>query len=163
MMPGTPDERTPIPRCWNCSLNLDEVRLLKIPEAAGLCGVVPGTIRKWMAAGDIEWLRLPSAEALILSDSLPTGGPGLERRPKPVPGPALPLRRCFVCGRPAETDRILLDSRRAAQLCRVKHRTLARWTAEAQTESIETPSGRLYYLDSLFQEPRRHRDLEVRR
>jgi hypothetical protein len=156
------------PRCWNCTLDLSKVGLLRIGEAARKCGVGPTTVRRWMEEGDVEWLKLPNGFPMIVADTLPTGQrvpgsrsqvPGFQRSGSPGPGARNPEPLCHLCGNSAERSRILLDQDQAAALCRVQKRTLAGWVSQGWVK----PEQGYFYLDSLFQEPRRHRDLDVRR
>ena len=146
------------PRCWNCSLDLSKVKLVRIQEAARMCQVDAKSVRRWMEEGDVEWLCLPHGKPRLVSDTLPTGRQHPPSNGTP-PRPSLPIRSCFVCGRPSEHSRILLDADQARRLCRVSRRTVAAWAHEGLVESEQG----YFYLDSLFQEPRRHRDLDVRR
>ena len=157
------------PRCWNCTIDLSKVGLLRIGEAARKCTVSPGKVRHWLDEGVVEWVKLPSALPLIVADTLPTERwvpgsrfrlPGCQRSGNSEPKARNPFlfRTCFVCGGSAERSRVLLDADQASSLCRVQKRTLARWVHQGL---VETEQGD-FYLDSLFQEPRRFRDLEVR-
>ncbi|MEE8584341.1 MAG: hypothetical protein V3T83_05750 [Acidobacteriota bacterium] len=158
-MKHPPDEHRSTPRCWNCSLDLEKVRLVRINEAAQLCEVSPSTMRHWLEEGDVEWLRLPSGNPLIVADTLPTGQrPARGLRGGNGTRPPIAGVPCFVCGQPAERSRILLDVDQAKTLCRVGSRTMARWVSDGL---VETEQG-YFYLDSLFKEPRRFRDLDVR-
>ena len=156
------------PRCWNCSIDLEEVGLVRIGEAARQCNVTASKVRHWLDEGDVEWVKLPNGFPMIVADTLPTerwvpgarSVPGFQRSGNSEPKARNPFlfRTCFVCGAKAEHFRILLDNDQASALCRVQKRTLARWVQQGW---VETEQG-YFYLDSLFQEPRRHRDLDVR-
>ena len=148
------------PRCWNCTIDLSKVGLLRIGEAARKCNVSPAKVRHWLDEGVVEWLKLPNGFPMIVADTLPTERwvPGARFQVEPKARNPFLFRICFVCGAKAEHSRILLDNDRASALCRVQKRTLARWVQEGW---VETEQG-YFYLDSLFQEPRRHRDLDVR-
>ena len=62
--------------------------------------------------------------------------------------------RCYVCGGPAEQERVLVDIDLAARLCRVSRPTLYRWMKRELVEWAELPHGRRrLYLDSLFRDP----------
>ena len=62
--------------------------------------------------------------------------------------------RCYVCGGPAEQERVLVDIDLAAKLCRVSRPTLYRWMRRELVEWAELPHGRRrLYLDSLFRDP----------
>jgi len=62
--------------------------------------------------------------------------------------------RCYVCGGPAEQERVLVDIELAARLCRVSRVTLYRWMKRKLVEWAELPHGRRrLYLDSLFRDP----------
>ena len=65
-----------------------------------------------------------------------------------------PEIRCYVCGGPAEQERVLVDIDLAAKLCRVSRPTLYRWMRRELVEWAELPHGRRrLYLDSLFRDP----------
>jgi len=62
--------------------------------------------------------------------------------------------RCYVCGGPAEQERVLVDIDLAAKLYRVSRPTLYRWMRRELVEWAELPHGRRrLYLDSLFRDP----------
>lgn len=61
--------------------------------------------------------------------------------------------RCYVCGAPAEQERVLVDIRSAMRICRVSRATLYRWMDEGLVDWVRLPYGtRRIYLDSLFRE-----------
>jgi hypothetical protein len=69
--------------------------------------------------------------------------------------------RCYVCGNPAEHERLLISVKAAARLCRVSPATIYRWMYCGQVQWVRLPFGRRrVYLDSLFcDRPRRTQTL----
>ena len=164
------------PRCWNCEIPAKQLELLKVAEAAETAGVSVGEVHNWMSRGCIEWLRNHSGTMLIIADSLPEHDSYRGTRARNVGAHRHKLReraellareapdlsaQCYVCGREANRDRVIIDSKEAMRLSRVKKRTLDRWVKDGAVEAIEVDCmpSRLYYLDSLFTEPVLFRDL----
>jgi len=62
--------------------------------------------------------------------------------------------KCYVCGRLAGQERVLLDTATAAELARVSRSTVLRWARDGLIECGPAPRGQVrIYLDSLFKDP----------
>jgi excisionase family DNA binding protein len=62
--------------------------------------------------------------------------------------------KCYVCGRLAAQERVLVDTRTAAELSRVSRTTILRWARDGRLECGPAPRGHVrIYLDSLFTDP----------
>ena len=162
------------PRCWNCEIPAKKLELLKVAEAAESAGVSVGEVRNWMSRGCVEWLRNHSGTMLIIADSIPEEGGYWRTRHRNVTAQRHKLQeraallmkkdpelsvQCYVCGREANTDRVVVTATEAMRLARVKKRTLNRWVKDGPVEAVGSTSSRLFYLDSLFTEPVLFRDL----
>lgn len=70
------------------------------------------------------------------------------------PQPDAPTEiRCYVCGAPARSERVLVDVPAALRICKVGRSTLYRWMSEGLVEWAGLPDGsRGIFLDTLFRD-----------